>query len=128
MKHGLIQFTLSIIIFFTIDIVWITQVVKPLYAHYIPSLIRPAPYIPAACLFYALFLIGLCYFAVWPNYSLAKTILQGSAYGLFTYTTYTLTNHAVLRDWHWALSLSDGLWGMVLGGCVAGMTRLLYTP
>ncbi len=128
MKHGIIQFVLSLVVFFAIDIVWITRVVRPLYLHYIPSLIRPVPYMPAAILFYTLFLIGLCYFAIWPTYPLLKTIGYGSAYGLFTYATYTLTNHAILREWHWALSLSDCAWGLVLGGFVAGATRFLYTP
>ena len=128
MKQMLIQLMISTGIFFVIDILWITRVVKPLYMHYIPSIIRSVPYMPAAGLFYALFLIGLCYFAIWPNYSMAKTIGQGSAYGLFTYATYTLTNHAVLREWHWSLSVSDCAWGLLLGGFVAGMTRFIYTP
>jgi len=84
----------------------------------------------AAIMFYVVFLIGLTYFAIYPAISNGTawkaTLLAGALFGFFTYATYDLTNLATLRGWPLDLTLVDMVWGSVLGGSVAALTRYFY--
>jgi len=63
-----------------------------------------------AIIFYLLFIAGLVFFVIssavekknWVN-----TLFIGALFGLFTYSTYDLTNLATLKDWPLLLTVVD---------------------
>jgi uncharacterized membrane protein len=55
-----------------------------------------------------------------------KAILYGAFFGLVTYATYDLTNHATIKDWPLAVTVVDMLWGAFLGSVVAGVTVAVF--
>jgi uncharacterized membrane protein len=44
---------------------------------------------------------------------------RGAVFGLCTYGTYDLTNHAVLKVWSWEITLIDMAWGAALTALAA---------
>ena len=84
---------------------------------------------PAALVFYAVFLVGLIFFAVYPQLDKGwqMVMLYGGLFGFFTYATYDLTNLATLKNWPLDLVIVDIIWGTVLGASVAVVTYLIYT-
>ena len=122
-----ILYALSIPLFFLIDLVWLGLVARDFYRKRIGHLMEINW--PAALLFYAVFLVGLSYFAIYPGVSLAwyEAFGIGALFGFFTYATYDLTNLATLRDWPVSLVVVDMLWGTMLGGLVTLGTVSVYT-
>lgn len=73
--------------------------------------------LPAAGVFYLLFVGALLYFVVDPAVGIRETrnvIMRGALFGLVTYATYDLTNLATLRDWPVLVTVVDLIWGTVL--------------
>ena len=61
-------------------------------------------------------------FAVVPGLqagSLRRALLLGGFFGLVTYATYDLTNHATVKNWPWMVTLVDMTWGAVLATLVS---------
>lgn len=82
----------------------------------------------AAIAFYAIFLLGLTFFASYPaatKGTLFTAMILGGLFGFFTYATYDLTNLAVLRSWPLPLTIVDILWGTFLGAFVAAMSVII---
>ena len=48
-----------------------------------------------------------------------KPLLLGAFFGLVTYATYDLTNHATVRGWPWIVTVVDLAWGTVLAASVS---------
>jgi uncharacterized membrane protein len=72
--------------------------------------------------FYLLFVAGLLVFVVIPAVqegSLRRALLLGGFFGLVTYATYDLTNHATVRNWPWIVTVVDMTWGTVLATSVS---------
>ena len=93
---------LTLFIFLGIDSVWLGLVAPKFYRSQIGHLMAETPNLPAAGLFYLLFVGALVYFIVEPGLGDEKMktiILRGAFFGLVTYGTYDLTNLATLRDW-----------------------------
>lgn len=73
--------------------------------------------IPAAILFYALYVVGVVIFAVSPAFhagSWRTAIVLGALFGFFAYATYDTTNLATLRGWPIAMVVVDIAWGTFL--------------
>lgn len=118
----------TFVIFFLVDIVWLTVISKNLYAKYLGHLMTPNINWTAAVLFYVLYIVGLVFFVV--NPALAKgdlmwAILAGGFFGFIAYATYDLTNLATLKDWPILITIVDLLWGTFLNGATAGITYLV---
>jgi uncharacterized membrane protein len=112
--------------FFAIDMIWLGVVARGFYRHQLGFLLREQPNWWAAVAFYLLFLVGLLVFAIVPGLqatSLRKAVLMGAFFGLVTYATYDLTNLATVKNWPWAVTAVDMLWGAVLS---AGVTCVGY--
>ena len=61
-------------------------------------------------------------FAVAPSLqdgSLRKVLILGALFGLVTYATYDLTNHATIKNWPWIVTVVDLCWGTVLTASVS---------
>jgi uncharacterized membrane protein len=110
----------------TLDLGWLGLVASKLYASALGDLQRPEPYLPAAALFYVMYLAVTVAFAVWPARSLLDAARRGAGLGFACYATYELTNWAVLRGWPgWLVPIDLG-WGVVLTGVSAAAGFLAW--
>jgi len=108
--------------FLAIDFVWLAFVARQFYRRHLGFLLADQPNWWAAVVFYLLFVAGLVAFSVAPalqSSSLWRALLLGGFFGLVTYATYDLTNHATVRDWPWIVTVVDLCWGMVLSASVS---------
>jgi len=120
-------YIISVPIFLIIDLIWLGFIASNFYRDRIGHLMEINW--PAALVFYAVFLVGLIFFAVYPQLDKGwqMVMLYGGLFGFFTYATYDLTNLATLKNWPLDLVIVDIIWGTVLGASVAVVTYLIYT-
>ena len=105
--------------FVAVDMIWLGSMVDRLYRPVLGDMLRTAPSLPAAAVFYLIYPVGLVIFAVLPaqqEHSALKAFILGMMFGCFTYATYDLTNQATLRNWSTALTAADICWGTFLAG------------
>lgn len=107
-----------LIVFLSVDAIWISQVAIKIYANDVPHLMADAANVPAAVIFYALYAAGVVYFSISPNFdkSTLKVACQGALLGAFAYATYTFTNYALLDGWTATIAITDTAWGAVITG------------
>jgi uncharacterized membrane protein len=112
-----------------IDAVWLLFMGKFFYAKYIGHLMTPSPSFIAAAIFYLIYILGLTVFVLVPslsnNYSMVKIFFYGALFGVVAYATYDLTNQATLKDWSYFVTIVDLIWGALLTGTVALLSRLI---
>ena len=121
-------FVLTIPVFFLIDMVWLSTMIPSFYRKRLGHLMSKKPNWTAAFIFYFIFIIGILFFAVAPNLpdgDWQQSLFLGAMYGLFTYSTYNLTNLATLKNWSPVVVFVDILWGMFLCGSVASISFLI---
>jgi len=110
------------VMFLVFDLVWLGLVAKDVYGSRLGDLMATSVNIPAAVMFYALYLLGVVIFAINPALQTGdwKTaLIWGSLFGFFCYMTYELTSLAVIQDWPASLVWIDIVWGTLLTGAVA---------
>ena len=116
-------------IFFTmfiIDMIWLGVIAKSTYANAMGPLLSPNPNLWAAGAFYLMFPLGLLIFAVLPQAGspVFKAALMGALFGFFAYSTYDLTNLAVIKDWPLGLTFLDMAWGTLVSGVAATVGKV----
>jgi uncharacterized membrane protein len=97
-----------------LDGAWLTLMSPRLYKPALGPLLADKINPGAALAFYAIYLCGLVYFAVWPALQSGRwqaALLNGAALGLVAYATYDLTNQATLRIWPARVTILDLAWG-----------------
>jgi len=107
-------------VFFIIDFFWINFVAKGLYEKHLGDLI--AFNLPAAAIFYLVYIVGIIIFAVQPAITSGQwqtALMWGALFGFFTYATYDMTNLATLKNWPLDVAIYDTLWGTFLSATVA---------
>ena len=107
------------IIFFIIDIIWLTYSVKFFYKPQIGSLLNEEPVIWAAILFYIIYVIGLSVIIIHPNIidtHILEIFIKGTIFGIVAYGTYNLTNMATIKNWSSTVVFVDMIWGGLLSG------------
>ena len=106
-----------------IDAVWLSTMTGRLYRPWIGHLMRTSPHWTPAAAFYLIYIAGLSFFVLEPALSsgaaAAETVATGALFGLVTYATYDLTNHATLKQWPLVVTLADLVWGSVMTGAVS---------
>ncbi|MCJ8502878.1 DUF2177 family protein [Desulfatitalea alkaliphila] len=107
--------------FLIVDLLWLGIFAKGFYQRQIGHLMADQVNWPAALLFYAVYMVGILFFAVLPANSIGQALLLGAALGFLAYATYDLTNWAVLKDWPPAMVAVDLVWGTVLTGLTAAI-------
>ncbi len=109
----------TLLIFLAIDLVGITQIIRPVFERHVGDLLAdPFRMVPAAA-FYAAYIAGLLYFVSLPALAEerpVKALIGGALLGLMCYGTYEFTNYATLRDWSMQQVVTDTLWGGFLTG------------
>jgi uncharacterized membrane protein len=91
----------------------------------IGDLILDQPRWGVAALFYALYVVGLVYFAVSTGLDPARpavAALNGGLFGFFAYLTYNATNLSTLKGYSALVAAVDTTWGTIMGAAVAGLT------
>ena len=119
-------YLISVPVFFIIDMIWLGFVASSFYRERLGDMLQINW--PAAIVFYLVFLVGLIFFAVYPQLDKGwqLVMLYGGLFGFFTYATYDLTNLATLKDWPLDLVVVDIIWGTCLGASVAVATYFIY--
>ncbi|WP_235890894.1 DUF2177 family protein [Pararhizobium mangrovi] len=117
-------YLIATVIFLGLDALWLGVVAKNFYQAQIGELMLDKPRFGVAAGFYAIYVVGLLYFALVPALnegSLPKVLVASLLFGFFCYATYEATNLATLRGWTNAMAAADIAWGTVLtaiAGCV----------
>lgn len=114
---------ITTLVFFAIDLVWLSTATSRIYAPYLGDLLAPKPNLPVAAVFYLFYVVGILALAVVPGLregAIAGALWRGALFGLLAYATYDLTNLATIRDWPWQVSVIDMVWGTTLNTVVAG--------
>lgn len=125
-KHYAVLLT----IFLGIDMVWLTLIAPDLYAKALGHLMSDTVNLPAALIFYLVFIVGVQVFILEPalkHRQLKTLVWQAALFGLVTYATYDLTNLATLKDWPLAITLIDLTWGTSLSVLVATLSYLFIS-
>jgi uncharacterized membrane protein len=120
-KEMVILYSITLVVFFVIDMIWLGLVAKGFYSRHLGGLMSPKVNWIAAILFYLLFILGLLVFALRPALQEGSPVLAlfyGALLGLISYATYDLTNLATLQNWPLIVTVVDLIWGTVLGGAV----------
>lgn len=124
----LASFSISVIAFFVIDMLWLGLIAKNLYRKHLGHLMADSVNWPAAFAFYLLFILALQYFAILPALKTGNQTeawISGAILGFICYATYDLTNLATLKSWPAGLSMLDMVWGTALSSLTAGITTWL---
>ncbi|SDE00897.1 Uncharacterized membrane protein [Paracoccus isoporae] len=122
----------TLVIFLAIDVVGISQIIRPVFERHVGDLLaEPFRMVPAAA-FYSAYIVGVLYFVSVPALAedrALKALFAGALIGLMCYGTYEFTNYATLRDWSMQQVVTDTIWGGFLTGFSAWagvvMTRWL---
>ncbi|GLK66878.1 DUF2177 family protein [Hansschlegelia plantiphila] len=117
MTRWIVAYFAAAAVFLAGDFLWLGFVARGFYRAQLGGLMAPQPNIAAAVAFYALYVLGVVYFAIGPAFATgawSTALLTGLFFGLIAYATYDLTNLATLRDWPAALSVVDMAWGALL--------------
>jgi uncharacterized membrane protein len=122
----LLQFLTAGGIMAVIDAVWLSVIANKFYKSQIGSLLLDKPNMPAAVIFYLVYVLGIVMFVLRPALekgSWQYAALYGALFGFVAYATYDLTNLATLKGWTLKLVLVDLAWGALL---TAGVATLAY--
>mgnify|MGYP003121094782 FL=1 len=118
----LIAYISTLIAFFALDMLWLGLIARKFYANQLGSLMADSPNWLVSIVFYAMYIVGIVFFAIRPAIEaeqVLKATLYGALFGFFCYATYDLTNLATLRDWPTKMVFVDILWGIILTGSCA---------
>jgi uncharacterized membrane protein len=114
-------YLLTVPVFFLVDLLWLGVVAKDFYQNQLGYLLGPVNW-TAAIVFYLLYIVGILVFAILPGLeanSLSRAAALGAFFGFMAYSTYELTNYALVKDWPFTIVWVDILWGTILTGTVA---------
>ena len=112
-----------------LDLIWLGFIAKPLYAQGIGHLMAERPNWLAGGLFYAVYALGLLWFAVRPfgaDAGWREPLLTAAAFGFFAYATYDLSNWATLKAWPWTLAVTDMAWGSLASTLSVAAGRMAW--
>ena len=118
----------ALVLFMVMDLAWIGYIAKNFYQKNLGSLLATNPNWIAAAVFYLIFITGILAFVVLPAVekgSLWQAIALGAFFGLVTYGTYDLTNHATLKNWPAIVTGVDMLWGAFIVAVVSAVAYVV---
>lgn len=114
-----------------LDFAFLGSVGKKLFDANVGDMVVSTPRVSPAILFYLIYLMGI---VVLVNGAAPSdwrhNLMYGAVLGFVAYSTFELTNMAMLRHWSWNVVVPDILWGAVVtaaaaagGGLVAGWVQ-----
>ena len=123
------RFAVAMAVFLVIDIVWLALISPKLYKAHLGHLLAEKPVLPAAAVFYVIYIAALLFFVINPaidKRSVWKAVYTGAFLGLAMYATYDLTNQATMKDWPVTITLIDLAWGTFITAATSGITTRLF--
>ena len=130
-RRAVRQTVLTTIVFAALDAVWLGVAMNGFYKSELGSLARLsgsnfAPVWWAACVVYALLVVGLVVFVL-PRATgqPARALGFGALFGGVAYGTYDFTAYAVLAGWSLRMTLVDLWWGAVICGLSAAVVTVV---
>jgi len=117
-------YLVAAVIFGALDAVWLTQLAGPLYAERLGDLVATDVNVWAAVAFYAVYVGGITYVAVAPALCRRSgwlAVRSGAVLGFVAYSTWVLTNLAVLAGFT-PIVMLDLVWGTCATAVTAGLT------
>ena len=127
MSTILLSYAGTLLVLVGIDLVWLGQVAKTLYAAELGALLKKDPNFVAAGAFYLLYAAGITLFAVLPGLKTGSALQAfglGAALGLVAYGTYDLTNLSVMNGYTLRIAMIDIAWGVVSSATTAGLVAV----
>lgn len=124
----IVSAVVTAVVFGVLDALWLGRIGRPLYDQRLGHLMAKQFDMPAALLFYAIYVLGITHFVTSPaldDGSLAEVALNGALFGLVAYATWNLTNLAVLKDYPRSLVPIDMAWGTLATAATAVVTYLV---
>lgn len=118
-------YSLSVPVFFGLNLLWLGVFAHRFYLSHMSALINPNIRWSAALLFMFIFLAGLMTFVIQPaiqKQSIRHAALYGALFGLVAYASFNLFNLAALKTWSPLISAVDMLWGALLSAAVSALT------
>lgn len=115
----------ALVIFLAVDALWLGVIARSFYMERMGDLMADQPRWGVAVVFYAVYVVGLVYFAISTGMDSGDwrtAALNGALFGLFCYLTYDATNLAVLKGYDPLIAVVDTVWGTLLSGFTSGAT------
>ena len=117
MTRYLIAYFATMVVFFAIDLVWLSKVASSFYQGQIGDILLKEFKMGYAAGFYLVYVAGIVFFAVKPaleSGNLSTAIIHGAILGFLCYGTYDFTNLATLKGYTPTVGFVDLAWGTVL--------------
>ncbi len=111
MKRYLILYFATLLTMAPLDVLFIGKISKPVFNADVGNLLSQNPNMPAAILFYLLYIAGVLVFASANAVSWMSALLYSALFGFMCYMTFELTNRIIIESWTWRLVLIDTAWG-----------------
>jgi len=121
-KTWLIAYIATLVIFLTLDAIWLGTVAGSTYRQAIGHLMLDRPNFITAAVFYAIYVVGILIFAVMPALRRGQwtfALTHGALFGFFAYLTYDMRNLSTLKGWPLWLAALDTAWGTALTAAAA---------
>jgi uncharacterized membrane protein len=119
-------YAVTLVVFLGIDAIWLKKVAGPLFRRQVGELMLEDPRMGVAGAFYALYCVGIVYFAAAPAAGdPVAALVDGALFGFFAYATYEATNLATLKGWTIGMAALDTAWGAALTGVSAAVAALI---
>jgi uncharacterized membrane protein len=116
--------------FAVIDAVWLTTAGPRLYRPALDSVLAAKFNLPAAIVFYLIYVAGIVALAVLPTVreegTWTRALTTGAMLGFVAYATYDLTNQATLKVWATKITVADMLWGTFVTAAASAAGFLAY--
>jgi uncharacterized membrane protein len=128
MSDLLTAYLASLIVFLTLDLVWIRFIARNFYRRTIGNLLGDSPKIIPALMFYTLYILIMVYLVVQPsllNNSLMQAAIGGALFGMIGYGTYSVTNYTILKNWPLSVAIIDLIWGAFVSSFTAMVCFML---
>jgi uncharacterized membrane protein len=117
-----IAYVAVLIVFGTIDAVWLTTMGAILYRPALGDILAQSLRVVPAIAFYLSFPIGIVIFAVLPGLRAQSPVTAATLallFGALAYATYDLTNYATLRNWTLQITVVDIAYGALASSIAA---------
>jgi uncharacterized membrane protein len=117
-----IAYVAVLLVFGTIDAVWLTTMGAILYRPALGDILAQNLRVVPAMAFYLAFPIGIVVFAVLPGLRAQSPVTAATLallFGALAYATYDLTNYATLRNWTLQITVVDIAYGALASSIAA---------
>ena len=117
-----------LVIFGVLDLIWLSLMGPILYRPVLGDILLERVRMAPALVFYAIFPIGIVFFAVRPaleSNSVTMALTHGLLFGAIAYATYDLTNFATLRNWSLQITVIDIVYGALVAAIAAGCATVI---